>query len=508
MTNKKLLSIKTIGALREAGYEVHSVKDEMRANLIRMLHEGKKIFNGIIGYEHTVIPDIINAVLSRHDFILLGLRGQAKSRILRMLPDLLDEYVPIIKGSEINDHPFQPISKESVDMVREHGDEVEIEWIPREHRYGEKLATPDVTIADLIGDIDPIKAAVHRLHYAHEGVIHYGIIPRTNRGIFAINELPDLQPRIQVGLFNLMQEKDIQIRGFPVRIPIDVLMVYSANPEDYTNRGNIITPLKDRIGSQILTHYPRDLETGMMITKQEAWEARTEQKVLIFPVLREIIEQTAMEARRSEFVDQKSGVSARMTISLLENMISNAEKRTLSLKEQFIVPRVCDIFAALSAITGKIELVYEGEQEGIVNVAKGLLGKAIKHIFLRYFPEPFKTMKQRNNVYESVVSHFRGNRKLELSDNLPIQTYAERLATVPGLDRLAAEFLGDYMRGTDEFHAVAMEFVIEGMHQNSMLSKDELDNLRTYGDMIQQMFSSMREDDDDDDDEELGMRYN
>ena len=354
----KLLSIKTIGALRETGYEVLSVKDEIRKNMLAMLKEGKSVFSGIIGYENTVIPEIINAILSRHDFILLGLRGQAKSRILRMLPGLLDEYMPIIKDSEINDNPFKPISKAAVDMVREHGDEVEIEWIHREQRYGEKLATPDVTIADLIGDIDPIKAAVHRLHYAHEGVIHYGIIPRTNRGIFAINELPDLQPRIQVGLFNLMQEKDIQIRGFPIRIPIDVLMVYSANPEDYTNRGNIITPLKDRIGSQILTHYPLHLETSMAITAQEAWINRDGKTVKIFPILREIVEQTAIEARRSEFVDQKSGVSARMTISSLENVISNAERRSAIHSSNEIVPRVCDLFTALSAITGKIELVY------------------------------------------------------------------------------------------------------------------------------------------------------
>ncbi|RMD98093.1 MAG: magnesium chelatase, partial [Calditrichaeota bacterium] len=274
MTNEKLWKIKTIGELRESGYQVVSVKEEMRRNLIRKFKAGEEIFPGIVGYEHTVLPEIYDAILSRHDFILLGLRGQAKSRIIRMLPSLLDERVPIIKDCEINDSPYRPLCKACHDKVEEYGDEVEIEWIGREDRYGEKLATPDVTIADLIGDIDPIKAAVHRLHYAHEGVIHFGIIPRTNRGIFAINELPDLQPRIQVGLFNLMQEKDIQIRGFPIRIPIDILMVYSANPEDYTNRGNIITPLKDRIGSQILTHYPRDLQSGMKITANEAWVER------------------------------------------------------------------------------------------------------------------------------------------------------------------------------------------------------------------------------------------
>jgi magnesium chelatase subunit I len=491
---KNLLAMKTIGALRASGYKVQSVKDEMRDNLLKLLKDGREIFSGIVGYDNTVVPEIINAILSRHDLILLGLRGQAKSRILRLLPDLLDEYVPIVKDSEINDDPFHPISKESVDKVREYGDEVEIEWITRDQRYGEKLATPDVTIADLIGDIDPIKAAVHRLHYAHEGVIHYGIIPRTNRGIFAINELPDLQPRIQVGLFNLMQEKDIQIRGFPIRIPIDILMVYSANPEDYTNRGNIITPLKDRIGSQILTHYPRNLETGMKITSQEAWVQRDGMLVKIFPILREIIEQTAIEARKSEFVDQKSGVSARMTISLLENSVSNAERRGSILSERQVAPRICDLFTALSAITGKMELVYEGEQEGIVNVAKGLLGKAIKQIFLNYFPEPYKSMKKHENYYEKIMGYFKGDRNVEISDDLAGATYHERLESVPGLARLTELFLAKKIEGDPEFKDIAMEFVLEGLHQNSLLSKDEFEKVRIYGDMLQSMFGGMHDD--------------
>lgn len=495
---KKLLSIKTIGALREAGYNVLCVKAEMRRNLMRMLKDGSELFPGIIGYEHTVIPEIVNAILSQHDFILLGLRGQAKSRILRMLINFLDEYIPIIKGSEINDDPFNPISKGSVDKVCEHGDDVEIEWIDREQRYGEKLATPDVSIADLIGDIDPIKAAMQRLHYAHEGVIHYGIIPRTNRGIFAINELPDLQPRIQVGLFNLMQEKDIQIRGFPIRIPIDVLMVYSANPEDYTNRGNIITPLKDRIGSQILTHYPRTLEIGRKITAQEAWVERNSRDVVILPVIREVIEQTAIEARKSEFIDQKSGISARMTISLLENTVSNAERRACLFGEKLIVPRICDLFAALPAITGKMELVYEGEQEGVVNVAKGLLGKAIKNIFVRYYPEPYKEMKKGDNVYAKVIGHFKGDNHVQLADGAPGEEYGRALEQVSGLAPLATLFFSDAsLTHRDVLKPVAMEFILEGLHQNSVLSKDEFENVTTYGDMLQSMFSRMTDDEED-----------
>jgi magnesium chelatase subunit I len=496
---KNLLNLRTIGQLRAAGYKVVSVKDEVRNNIIEKIRQRETLFPGIIGFEDTVIPELCNAILSRHDFILLGLRGQAKSRILRGLPNLLDEHVPIIKGCEINDSPYRPVCKACTDKVREFGDEVEIEWIDRDRRYGEKLATPDVTIADLIGDIDPIKAATQRLHYAHEGIIHFGIIPRTNRGIFAINELPDLQPRIQVGLFNVMQEKDIQIRGFPIRIPLDVMIVYSANPEDYTNRGNIITPLKDRIGSQIHTHYPRTIETGMQITAQEAWVQRdgTAPKVPYF--LRQAIEQLAVEARRSEFVDQKSGVSTRLTITCLENMVSNAERRAYLTGENEVVTRVCDLYAALSAVTGKIELVYEGEQEGVSNVAKGLLGKAIKQVFLSYFPEPYSAMKKGGNPYQQVVAWFKNDRKIDVADAMPNTDYVRLLNSVSGLKELTLHFLPGAKEMTPLQLAIGMEFVLDGLHQNSMLSRDEMGLVRTYSDMLKKMFSNISAEEEEDD---------
>jgi magnesium chelatase subunit I len=321
--------ISTRGALKASGYRVLPVKEEIRKNLIDKLRAKEQLFPGIIGYDDTVIPSIVNALLGRHDVMLLGLRGQAKSRIVRLLPTLLDEYIPIVAGCEINDNPYSPVCKRCHDLSMELGEGLPVEWVHREARLGEKLATPDVTIADLIGDIDPIKAATKKLHYSHEGAIHFGIIPRTNRGIFAINELPDLQPRIQVGLFNIMQEKDIQIRGFNVRIPLDILIVFTANPEDYTNRGNIITPLKDRIDSQIFTHYPRSIDDAITITDQEAWLDRGNGAVEVPLYFREIIEQAAFEARESEFVDQKSGVSARLTIAAIENLVSNAERRSI-----------------------------------------------------------------------------------------------------------------------------------------------------------------------------------
>lgn len=360
----------TIGELRKNGYRIHTVKDEVRNNLIAKINRKETLFPGIIGFEKTVIPAIVNAILAKHDIMLLGLRGQAKSRIVRQLPSLLDEYVPIIRGCEINDNPYHPVCKRCTDLVKENGDNTEIEWLHRDARLGEKLATPDVTIADLIGDIDPIKAASQRLHYSHEGAIHFGIIPRTNRGIFAINELPDLQPRIQVGLFNIMQEKDIQIRGFNVRIPLDIMIVFTANPEDYTNRGSIITPLKDRIDSQIFTHYPRTIEDAIRITEQEASLDRDGKEIIIPHYFKEIIEQIAFEARKSEFVDQKSGVSARLTIAALENLVSNAERRAIFLNDKYIVPRICDLAHVLPGMTGKIELVFEGEQEGPLKVGK------------------------------------------------------------------------------------------------------------------------------------------
>ena len=361
-----LTDIDTLGGLKEADYQIRSVKEELRANLMQKLRAGENIFPGILGYDETVIPRIQNAILAKHDLILLGLRGQAKSRLIRMLPRLLDDYVPVIEDSPLNESPFNPITKQGRELVDEHGEETPIEWLPREERYGEKLATPDTTIADLIGDIDPIKAANERLTYADEEVIHFGIIPRTNRGIFAINELPDLQPRIQVGLFNIMEEQDIQIRGFNVRFPLDVMMVFSANPEDYTSRGNLVTPLKDRIDSQITTHYPKTIDTGMSITEQEAWQDRADGEaavdVHIPHFFREIVEQVAFEARESEYIDQTSGVSVRVTRAALEALLSAAERRALLNGEDETTVRISDLMHVAPAITGKVELVYEGEQ--------------------------------------------------------------------------------------------------------------------------------------------------
>ncbi len=489
----------TIGELRKSGYKVQPVKEEIRANMISKLTEGRELFPGIIGYEKTVLPALVNAILAKHDIILLGLRGQAKSRIVRALPSLLDEVVPIIKGSEINDNPYDPVSKYAVDMVRECGDNTPIEWIHRSQRYGEKLATPDVTIADLIGDIDPIKAASQRLHYAHEGAIHFGIVPRTNRGIFAINELPDLQPRIQVGLFNILEEKDIQIRGFNVRIPLDMMLVFTANPEDYTNRGNIITPLKDRIDSQILTHYPRTLDDAMRITEQEAHIARKGKEVRIPGFFREIIEQIAFEARKSEFVDQKSGVSARLTIAAMENLVSNAERRAILVGDGVIMPRLCDLPHVLPGLTGKVELVFEGEQEGAVKVSKALVGKAVRETFKKYFPDPLrkrprvphdpqtKGQQADDPEYGKIIRWFEAGNKIELGDDMPLSAYEKALEKVKGLRELARR----HMPEVDEVYELptVMEFVLDGLHQNSKIAKDEVDHVTSYKDLVGSIFA-------------------
>jgi len=348
---------RTFGELKASGYRPRSVKDEMRANLVRAIRAGEALFPGIVGYENTVEPQIVNAILSRHDFILLGLRGQAKTRLLRALARFLDEWMPAVAGCPLRSDPFHPLTHHAKVAIETHGDDAPIEWIHRDARYQEKLATPDVTIADLIGDIDPIKAATLRLDYSDERVIHYGIVPRTNRGIFAINELPDLQPRIQVGLLNLLEEKDFQIRGFPVRMPLDVMVVFSANPEDYTNRGNIITPLRDRINSQIITHYPLTREQGIAITAQESWVERDGGVTVTIPTfIRELVEEVAIQARRSEYVDQNSGVSARLPIALLENLVSNAERRAFVTGESRVWARVCDLQQAVSAVSGVMML--------------------------------------------------------------------------------------------------------------------------------------------------------
>jgi magnesium chelatase subunit I len=495
---------KTLGELEASGYKRKTVKQEMRENLIRLLHSGQELFPGIIGYDSTVIPGLVNAILSQHDFILLGLRGQAKTRILRGLVRFLDEQVPILLDSEINDDPFAPVSRRGRELVASKGKGAPIEWVPREARYREKLATPDVTIADLIGDIDPIKAATRRLTYADEEVIHFGIIPRTNRGIFAINELPDLPPRIQVGLLNIMEEKDIQIRGFPLRMPLDVLIVYSANPEYYTNRGNIITPLKDRIDSQIITHYPQDRQAAMKITAQEAWTDRTSGIDLVLPDwYRELVEEVAFAARGSEFVNQASGVSARMSISLLENVMSNMERRAIVQNEKRVYPRIGDLHAAVTAITGKVELVYEGEQQGAAIVARKIIGEAVKETFRRWFPDPTPKKKKKASKdddddippskpepspFQSILAWFSKGNTVETSDEITYDDYVKRLEKVTGLKEITAKHL-DLKEG--DGLALGMEFVLEALHQHSMVSKREEGVKTAYRDMLKAMFSNM-----------------
>lgn len=503
-------SITTLGELRESGYDVQSVKDETRKNLIRKIQNKETLFPGIIGFEESVIPALVNSILAKHDIILLGLRGQAKTRLIRSLPSLLDEYIPVVKGCEINDNPFRPVCRQCVEKSREAGDDLEIEWLHREQRYGEKLATPDVTIADLIGDIDPIKAASKRLHYSHEGAIHFGIIPRTNRGIFAINELPDLQPRIQVGLFNIMEERDIQIRGFNIRIPLDVMIVFTANPEDYTNRGNIITPLKDRIDSQIMTHYPRDIEDAIAITEQEAWIQRDGKKHVVPHYFKEIIEHIAFEARKSEYVDQTSGVSARLTIAAMENLISNAERRAILSGDKHIVPRICDLPHVVPGLTGKIELVFEGEQEGPAKVSKALIGKAVRSVFKKYYPDPLQKpqrprqpaeyydqpqhhgQRQRTETkdehYGKVINWFESGNSIEVADDMTTQEYYDELRKIDGLCELVMKYMKIDKQNIYET-ASAMEFVLDGLHQNSRLAKDELDHKTSYKDLVGTIFS-------------------
>lgn len=485
---------KTLGELKKSKWESVSVKEEMRRNLIRKIESDEPIFDGILGYEKTVVPQIQHAILAKHDIILLGLRGQAKTRMLRQLVQLLDEYMPIVEGSEINDDPFNPISKYAIELVEKHGDATPIVWKHRNNRYGEKLATPDTTVADLVGDIDPIKAATQKLSLADESVINYGLIPRANRGIFVINELPDLQPRIQVALLNIMQERDIQIRGFNVRIPLDVAVAFSANPEDYTNRGNIITPLKDRIDAQILTHYPREISVAMDITRQEAWDTREHGiKIYIPEVFREIIEHVAFEARESEYIDQKSGVSARMTITAMEQVISSVERRALLNKEKEAVVRVCDIYHIVPALTGKMELVYEGEQEGASNVAKHMIGKAIVKAFKNRFPSPESKDEKVKAEYNAITSWFAGGNDVNIHDTMPEKDYQKVINEVRGLDA----FVAKYSKNTSKEDKLAlMDLTLESLHQHSMLSKQDLDDQVHYSDMIGSMFSSMGDVDD------------
>src|SRR5579863_8818688 len=470
-----ITKINTLGGLKKAGYCKKSVKEEIRVNLIRKLRNKETTFPGILGYEDSVIPDTERALLSRHNILFLGLRGQAKTRMARQMTELMDEYIPFVTGSEVNDDPFNPISKFARELLKEKGDAMPISWLHRSERYGEKLATPDVSVADLIGDIDPIKTANLRLNFADEQVIHFGIIPKSNRGIFVINEIPDLQARIQVSLFNILEEGDIQIRGFKLRMPLDMLFVFTANPEDYTNRGSIVTPLKDRIESQILTHYPKSLETALAITEQEA-DIHEEQKgiVLVSDLVKRLIEQVSFEARSSEYVDKKSGVSARLTIAAYENAVSAAERRAILNGEKETQVWMSDLVGIVPSITGKIELVYEGEQEGPYQVAFNLLEKAFRSQFINYFPNPEQLKKRKpgetkeENPFKSITGWFDKGNQLNLFFNTRDEEKIQQLYKVDGLHALVKKF---FKSASEREAALLMEFVLHGLAAYSLISK-------------------------------------
>lgn len=467
----KIKNIKTLVQLKESGYQSRSIKDELRDNLIEKIKNKEPIFEGIHGYENTVIPEFQRAILSRHNINLLGLRGQAKTRLARLMLNLLDEYIPVVEGSEINDDPLSPISRYAKELINKKGDDTPISWMHRSERFAEKLATPDVTVADIIGDVDPIKAANLKLSYADDRVIHYGMIPRANRCIFVINELPDLQARIQVALFNILQEGDIQIRGFKLRLPLDMQFVFTANPEDYTNRGSIITPLKDRIGSQILTHYPDDIETAKLITQQEAKsDLRQKESIHVPELAKDLLEQIVFEARESDFIDEKSGVSARLSITAFENLLSTAELRALKAGDTKTTVRLSDFLGIIPAITGKVELVYEGEQEGAAQVAYNLIGEAVKSLFPEFFPKIEKLRKQDDeSPYDSIVSWFFNNSEaFELLDDLHDKAYKTLLESVSPLDDLLGEYQPNLSQKESYF---VKEFVLWALVEHKLLSK-------------------------------------
>lgn len=468
-------NIKTFGELKKSGYEPKSIKEELRRNLLQKIMKKEPSFVGIHGYDLTVIPELERAILSKHNINLLGLRGQAKTRLARQMVGLLDEYIPIIEGSEINDDPFNPISRYAKNLMAEKGDETPIDWLHRNNRFSEKLATPDVTVADIIGDVDPIKAATLKLNYADDRVIHFGMIPRSNRCIFVINELPDLQPRIQVALFNLLQEGDIQIRGFAVRLPLDIQFVFTANPEDYTNRGSIVTPLKDRIGSQILTHYPRDIKTARAITEQETAEAMTAKSNVYVPDLaKDILEQISFEARQNEFIDSKSGVSARMSITAFENLLSTAERRGLQNGDDNTSVRLGDFIGVIPSITGKVELVYEGEQEGVSHVANQLLVDAVSTIFFDKFPKIEKLTKHGDpDPYAQIVAWFFEENDFELLDTYSDEEYKNELDRIIPLQQLIEKYQPETSKKDSYF---LKEVILWALSENKKLSKYSLGN--------------------------------
>lgn len=486
--------IKTLAELKKSGYVSKSIKQEIRDNLITKIKAKENPFPGILGYEDSVIPDTERALLSQHNILFLGLRGQAKTRMARQMIDLLDEYIPVVAGSEINDDPLNPISKYAVDLIAEKGDDTPIAWLHKSQRYGEKLATPDVSVADLIGDIDPIKAANLKLSFADERVLHYGIIPRSNRSIFVINELPDLQARIQVSLFNILEEGDLQIRGFKLRLPLDVLFVFTANPEDYTNRGSIVTPLKDRIQSQILTHYPKSIETSLAITEQEAAIGEAQmQRVKISDLIKRLIEQVAFEARGSELVDKKSGVSARLTISAYENAVSAAERRAIINNEKETQVWLSDLVGIIPSITGKIELVYEGEQEGPYQVAFNLLEKAIRTQFGLYFPNPDTLKKKRGkeatpeeNPYKAITRWFDAGNTLNNFFETKDEDKIQLLYKVDGLHALVKKY---FKTANDKENALLMEFVLHGLAAHSLISKKVLEGKIEFKDLMGSMLN-------------------
>ncbi|MGB3344969.1 MAG: magnesium chelatase [Aequorivita sp.] len=467
--------IKTFGQLKKAGYEPKSIKEELRRNLLQKIMKKEPTFEGIHGYELTVIPEIERAILSKHNINLLGLRGQAKTRLARQMVGLLDEFIPIVEGSEINDDPFNPISRYAKNLMIEEGDNTPISWLHRDDRFSEKLATPDVTVADIIGDVDPIKAANLKLTYADDRVIHFGMIPRSNRCIFVINELPDLQPRIQVALFNILQEGDVQIRGFAVRLPLDIQFVFTANPEDYTNRGSIVTPLKDRIGSQILTHYPEDIETARTITEQETAEAiKAKSNIYVPELAKDILEQISFEARENHFIDAKSGVSARLSITAFENLLSTAERRSLHTGDEKTTVRLGDFVGIIPSITGKIELVYEGEQEGVAQVAQQLIVDAVNTIFKDMFPKIEKLIKQSDeDPYSDIVAWFFEENDFELLDSFSDAEYKHELDRMIPLQQLIEKYQSETQKKDSYF---LKEVILWSLAENKKLSKFSLGN--------------------------------
>jgi magnesium chelatase subunit I len=502
-------NIKTLAQLKSAGYKFKTIKDELRANLIAKLKNKESVFEGIWGYEETVIPDLERAILAGHDVNLLGLRGQAKTRLARLMVNLLDEYVPVIEGSELNDDPLHPISRFGKDKIAELGEQTPITWLHRDERYTEKLATPDVSIADLIGDVDPIKAASLKLPYSDERVIHFGLIPRSHRCIFVINELPDLQARIQVALFNILQEGDIQIRGFKLRLPLAIQFVFTANPEDYTNRGSIVTPLKDRIDSQIITHYPKTLEIGKKITRQEANICEEQSRIVSgVEITKDLVEQIAIEARKSEFVDAKSGVSARLTISAYESLVAAAERRAIINQEKNTNIRISDFVGVVPSITGKVELVYEGQQEGPGIVAQNLVGKAIRSQFLNYFPDPDKFRKQKEkSPYKKITNWFGDGNTIDLLHDMGNAEYEKSLKAIPGL----ADLINEFHKGQEApLKLFLMEFALHGLAEFSLISKHNLSSGLQFKDLLSSMFTMPKFDkeDTDEDDEMLGGKQN